>query len=504
MGTPLVGGKIDNALSIGDFLQDAHVRAPLCVEYDVASLSTAALVHIVSPRLTTLDRGKSRLAPLPAVRLAVGEALWRTSKTLYEEGERRRNDIRKANRARVASAEQRTQRARAGQLSVEAAVFRVLPEAYDFATGGGAMPVSAHALFYQVRPRVWELVKAGIAKPLRKNKLDSSYVEQKVIPAYERNYGALPGLYREPRGVLHEPHSDVALPLGTRDVEGYEFPEWRFDKVLFVEKTALVPGVRASGLGERFDMAVIASQGFSAVACRTLLARAVTHDIRVFVLHDADWSGYEIARTLAEPTARMPDHQIEVIDVGLKLEDGIARGLPIEPQVVKGTLSAQLAPRLTERELAAFTGKRIGGGYRECERIELDAFSTPELIAFIEEKLAEHGADTKLVPPLDALRANARDTAHPELAEIVRDEIVRRLDVDGIVDRVLASAVVTGVENDAVTSVSEETIADLLTKDGTSPWEWVLREHVVELIDAERDEIDAAIDAALPKAERSS
>ena len=184
----------------------------------------------------------------------------------------------------------------------------------------------------------------------------------------------------------------------------------------------------------------------------------------------------------------------------MAFEDGIARGLPIEPQRVEGALTKELVPRLTERERKAFMGTETppGSGWYDCERIELNAFTSPQFIAFLEEKLAEHGADVKLVPPIEMLQTTARQTIQPELHTIVRDEIVRRLDVNGIVDRVLASAHLRSVEDEA-TAVSPDDLVTLLTRDRIRPWEWALNEHIASIVEAERDAIDAAIDVALPK-----
>lgn len=457
-GDPLAGTRfnVDDTIVSGveGLMYAAHVTVPSWVQ-DAAS--TAVVVHITSPALTTTDRGKSRVE-LPSTWAAVvGETIWRAAHTRYIEGERRVKDIRKTNRQIHARREQRAKAERKGLLNQKQAVWRVIPEAYAVATGGETMLASTHQLFYQIRPLVLALIAAGIAKPLTKP-LDSQYVEYTLVPAYEREHGELRLCYREPRGVLYEPHSGVAVPLGTLDVEAYDLPDWRFNGILFVEKTGFWPIIRDAGIPERYDLAVIASQGFSPVACRKLLARAREQDIRVYVLHDADRSGYDICRTLAEPTERMPDHHIEVIDFGLAFEDGIARGLPIEPQRVEGALSGELAPRLTERERTAFMGTEAhpGSGWFDCERIELNAFTSPQFLAFVEEKLAEHGADTKLVPPLDTLQTTVRQTIQPELHTIVRDEIVRRLDIDGIVDRVLDSVLIRTIEDDAAAEVSPD------------------------------------------------
>jgi hypothetical protein len=501
-GDPFAGERFSadgtaTMAGIEGILATTHVTVP---PWMTDAAPTVAVIHVTSPVVTTTDRGKSRVVPSAELATAVGRVVWRASHTRYDEGERRVKTLRKANRQHYARTERRARAERRGLLNQKQAVWRVIPEAYAAATGGETMHASVHQLFYQIRPRVLDLIAAGVAKPLTMP-LDSQYVEYKLVPAYEKAYGELLLCYREPRGALYEPHSGVTVPLGTLDVEAYELPDWRFNGVLFVEKTGFWPIIRDAGIPERYDLAVIASQGFSPVACRKLLARAREQDIRVYVLHDADRSGYDICRTLAEPTERMPNHHIEVVDFGLAFEDGISRGLPIEPQRVEGALSEELVPRLTERERVAFVGTetRPRSGWYDCERIELNAFTSPQFLAFVEEKLAEHGADTKLVPPTDTLQTTVRQTIQPELQTIVRNEIVRRLDVDGIVARVLASALMQTIEDDAVTDMSPEVIATLLTKDRIRPWEWILGEHVADVVDAEREVIHAAIDAALPR-----
>ena len=57
--------------------------------------------------------------------------------------------------------------------------------------------------------------------------------------------------------------------------------------------------------------------------------------MKLFVLHDADINGYDIARTLGEATKRMPDHNIEVIDLGLTVPQAIERDLETEEFVRK-------------------------------------------------------------------------------------------------------------------------------------------------------------------------
>ena len=231
--------------------------------------------------------------------------------------------------------------------------------------------------------------------------LDYAYFSQTLLPEYERTVAPLPGLYYEARGALHHPHDDQVIPLGTREVEAYTPPPWQFDKVLYIEKEGLEAQLAPYRLGQRYDMAIIYGKGYAVTACRDLLARSDIREMKIFVLHDADINGYDIARTLGEATRRMPNHSVDVIDVGLTVPQAIEFGLETEKFTRRKELPADL--ELDEDALEWFTGEPIQAGYGkphyECPRCELNAFSSDELAEFIETGLQRHGATTKLVPP---------------------------------------------------------------------------------------------------------
>lgn len=105
------------------------------------------------------------------------------------------------------------------------------------------------------------------------------------MPEYQRLCGAISGLYYEPRGDLHHPHEGddhETVPLGTREVEANQPPDWTYDKILVVEKASLWPVLRTARVADRYDMAVITSGGFAVEACRSLLAAMPPEDVRIF------------------------------------------------------------------------------------------------------------------------------------------------------------------------------------------------------------------------------
>jgi len=324
------------AYGIEGFLEDAHASP-----YDS---NIVAAAHLVTPAPEFLDRGKTRLKVDAAVASAVSEAMWAATKTLHKEEEKRRRDA-----ARQEKAARNRQRSTEGrEPSLKEAVFAVLEEAVEKATGGGSLPTSARNLYYQVRP----LIQLYTSK-----ELEYPYFSQDLLTQYQDVHGPIEGLYYDPRGILYEPHTGKAVSLGTREVDAYNFPAWLYDKILYVEKKGLWPVLQQVRLAERYDMAVVAAEGYASSAARTLFANAETdRDYQLFVLHDADPHGYNIARTLREETARMPGYSVDVIDLGLSLEEAFDMGLQEEKFTRKKKLPESLLPHLNETEFAYFEG----------------------------------------------------------------------------------------------------------------------------------------------------
>jgi hypothetical protein len=404
-----VGGFLSRGADAGDGGDDEDV---------FAGARVASAFHLVCPALEFLDKGKTRLKVPEAIRQAVAQALWRVTRELYREAERRRKDA-----ARQERADRRAARAAgrpAADWSLIRAVFQVMRQAVK-AAAGALGRVSAHTLFYHVRPLI---------QPLTGRELTSDYFEQTLLPAYRREVGPLPEVYYEPRGILYEPHTGKAVPLGTREVESYTFPAWLYDKILFIEKKGLWPVIEAARLAERYDMAVVAGEGYATEACRVLFASAEKgQDYQLYVYHDADPHGYNIGRTLREETERMPGHRIKVIDLGLRLGDAIRLGLPAEEFTRKKALPRGLTLDAVEREY--FGGRPAGPKSWICRRVELNAFSGPGLIDNIERGLEASGVRGKVIPPdpilVQQLKADvriaARRAVEAEWAERIDSEV---------------------------------------------------------------------------------
>jgi len=343
----------------------------------------------------------------------ITKALKATTKELYKEDKRRR---RSSSPVRYYYAEPR--------ITQKEVVFDVLEEALAKATGGGQYDVSARTLYYQVRPLIQE---SGI------DSLDYNYFSQTLLTEYQKDHGPLRGLYYDPRGVLYEPHTNKEVQLGTREVDSYNFPEWRYDKILYVEKKGLWPIFQKAQLAERYDMAIIAAEGYASVAARTLFETAEQdQDYQLFVLHDADPYGYNIARTLREETKRMPDYRVDVIDMGLSVDDALSMDLQVETFRRKKAVPWELRCQLNPTELEYFEGEHEYRSTYICKRIELNAMTAPRLLEYTEEQLKAVGVRGKVIPPKDVLQEKAEDMYTEQIEKAVDEAMAEVLSLDEI------------------------------------------------------------------------
>jgi len=437
-----------------------------------SSGNRAAVVHVICPAPQFVDKGKVALAVPSTVAQAAAKALACATATLRREAEQRRKDARRAQRARQRAWDEADRDHRENRWTIKEAVFAVLSQA----KAAAGHHVAARTLYYKVRPLIQQFTD---------KELGYAYFSQELLPEYERTVAPLPGLYYEARGALHHPHDDQIIRLGTREVAAYIPPSWQFDKVLYIEKEGLEAQLAPYRLGQRYDMAIIYGKGFAVTACRELLALLEIREMKIFVLHDADINGYDIARTLGEATRRMPNHNIDVIDLGLTVPQAIEYGLETEQFTRRKALPADL--ELDDAALEWFTGEPIDAGYGkphyECTRCELNAFSADELAEFIEAGLQRHDATTKLVPPADVLAEHVQKARDDALTDLVKTELARLVDVDAVVDQLLAGRPELAV-------VDEDRVRANFTDHPTRSW----RSAAEQLVSQDIDAVDGLVD----------
>lgn len=270
--------------------------------------------------------------------------------------------------------------------------------------------------------------------------------------------------------------------------------------MLYVEKKGRGEVLRAAGFGEKYDMALVGGEGYASEAIRDLFARAEGGDYQLFVLHDADHSGYNIARTLREETARMPGYSVDVIDIGLFLEDALALGKRPETYTRRKQMDEAVEASLTDVERQYFTGEEHrdanGKPYWIAQRVELNDLSSPQLVEYVERKLVERGVRGKVVPPEGEL---------PDLAEdIYRDEADKW--AESVLEEALDwNAIKKQIAEDLMEKFklgnSERYIRARFKNDDTLPWRDALRDVLADIHDAKHtDALNKAVRHKLTEA----
>jgi hypothetical protein len=299
-----------------------------------------------------------------------------------------------------------------------------MAEAY-FKAAGNLGRARSRQMFYQGRPLI--LAITG------QDSLSSKYFSQTLVPQYIREHPeetAEWDVVYDDRGHLIEPHTGHAIGIGTEAVREYtskaaelaEMPalvipdfsfrlptagaRHRYSAVLFIEKEGFHLLFEKARIAERYDLAIASSKGMGTTAARQLLERLGEEQVRIFVLHDFDKSGFSILGTLSRDTERYQfKHPPEIVDLGLRLEDVEKYGLESEPVVYKkqknphGNLRKNGA---TKEEIKFLVKERGYDGWYRGQRVELNAFDSDRLISFIEAKFEFHGVK-KVIPDRETL-----------------------------------------------------------------------------------------------------
>jgi hypothetical protein len=325
----------------------------------------------------------------------------------------------------VEKAAKRARRAMPRALSADEAVtqkaviLKVLDEAVAKVSGAGQYRYNQRQLFYVVRPYIIERLS-----------VEPSWSHfTGIVTDYEDEHGDIPGMYRDPRGTLYHPHLGEVIPIGTLAVERYSRPAWTFNKVLYIEKEGFFEALKAAKWPERHDCALLTSKGFSTRAVRDLLDLLADGDepVTVFCIHDSDASGTMIYQTLQEETKARPRRRVEIINLGLEPWEALDMGLEVEP-VKDRDRRSPVADYVLERR-----DGRKWVEWLQGNRVELNAMTTPQLLEWLDDKMAEHGGE-KLVPPPLVVSAELDDRLTDHLRQVIIDRILSEARIDDQVD----------------------------------------------------------------------
>jgi hypothetical protein len=330
-------------------------------------------------------------------------------------------------------------------VSLKEAAAEIMPDAYDKVSGNGSLPANARQIMYAAR---------GHIQKVTGQELNSNYFTQNLLPNYVMETGVVCDVVYDARGHFNEPHSGHGFGIGTLEVRDYLKgfhepditeaginqakgevfgPSGNFGAVLFIEKEGFAPLLKAARIADRFDLAIMSTKGMSVVAARALADEmCFEYDIPLLLLHDFDKSGFSIAGTLQRDTRRYEfKNSITTIDLGLGLDDVIEMELESEyqhhPKGDKSALIANLQENGASEEEIEFMFRDFDQ-LRSTRRVELNAMTSPQFIAFLEGKLREHGVE-KIIPEQDLLaEAYAELERGRRLAEAI--ENLNKIEID--------------------------------------------------------------------------
>ncbi len=176
---------------------------------------------------------------------------------------------------------------------------------------------------------------------------------------------------------------------------------------------------------ERHDCALVSGKGFPTKAAGDVLVLMEASDepLTIFCVHDADGPGTLIYQSLLAGVTKRGGRPVEIVNLGLEPEEALAMGL--EPEKVdRSGKKVPVADYVTAKWREWF----------QTHRIELNEMNTAKFIAWLDRKMAEHGAG-KVIPPGPAIvgRLVASVTA------AVRDRITQELLKTGGLDRLVAA-----------------------------------------------------------------
>jgi hypothetical protein len=315
------------------------------------------------------------------------------------------------------------------KVQIKEAAWQIMKEAYMSTSDDGQLPANARQIMYAARPYI--LKATGLKS------FGDQYFTQKVLPDYleahpeqTQNWDVV----FDARGNATEPHTTRRIPLGTLAVRRYLeqirdgavlteiidlarlslFPTIgpvnRFKNALFIEKEGFDQILAATHIAQKYDLFIMSTKGLRVIALEILLDALCRHGLkRVFVLHDFDVSGFSILGTLGKSSRRYHyQNQIQIIDLGLRLDDVRAEQLQTEP--IK--LEDDLLKRHNKWRAQALTLARHGATPQEIEflrtqRSELNMLLGRAFITFLERKLAQHGV-TKVIPSPETLALHTR------------------------------------------------------------------------------------------------
>lgn len=370
------------------------------------------VVHIARPRFAFADRGKTRLTVSSGDIAKAIESAMRYATKAWKREKRRADREDRVSHERIERL-----RYRPPKVTIREVAFEVMEASYLKASGNGKHLTNARQIMYAARPTILEAIDAA--------KFDDQYFTQTLLKDYLEEYRPYwrSRVVWDARGHFVEPHTGRRIGLGGAEVIRYieqwgsvidrrekpsikvhvdtAGPENRFSNALFIEKEGFSEILTAAGIEKRYDVTILSSKGVPITAACEVIVAMHRKGVRTFVLRDFDFSGFKIVRTLRNGVRLSSGSP--VVDLGLRLND--VEGLPAEPDEHRSKVDPRIYLQdecdATDEEAAFLVSGGYPGRWRG-HRVEINAMTSDQLIAWLEAKFDEHGVQ-KVIPESDTL-----------------------------------------------------------------------------------------------------
>jgi hypothetical protein len=137
-----------------------------------------------------------------------------------------------------------------------------------------------------------------------------------------------------------------------------------------------------------------------------------------------------IHQTFQEATKARGARRVHIVNLGLEPWEALDLELDVE-DVKNADKRKPVANYVLEREDGDYWEEWL-----QTRRVELNAMTTPQFIAWLDRKMAEHG-DGKLIPPPEVVTAELEEKLGAELRTLLTARILREADFEGQLTRAL-------------------------------------------------------------------
>lgn len=196
--------------------------------------------------------------------------------------------------------------------------------------------------------------------------------------------------------------------------------EYKYDKVLYIEKTGFDDIFKTEKIGEKYHMIIVSGQGFATRAAKTILYALQNKGLKLYCMHDLDISGVNIFKSFQTVNDKF-EHTIDIEDLGITIEDVYRYGIQPE-QVEKGKTDRDKLLSMSDEY------KRFFDGGTYYNRVELNAFTTEQILEIMDRKLSS----INNLPKINLM--NTFDVDHAALRDVAFMRVMSRKYKDKLSD----------------------------------------------------------------------